>query len=358
MAKKLYEEEDIREIACAIRAKCGSDQSYKVCDMASAIETIVGEVKGGDYDIIVTNNEDGTQTLDISDAVGGGGSAPLTLAYGFMPEEVDEDGNIISGTWYGPIVDNYGFRTDSNGKYGYTKLTNVNFADDVTQIGNYTFQGCRKLDLKSLPNNLTTIGEHAFQWCDNLALTSLPEGITSIGTYAFANCPKLALTSLPENLKGITTGAFSGCPKLNLTALPENITYISTYGFTSCEALALTSIPDKITSIGTSAFFCCKNLALTSLPSELKTIGESAFHQTKITIDTIPSKVTTIGPYAFKECQGITSLTFEGTPETINTNSFLQCYNLKTINVPWSYNAVANAPWGATGATIVYNYQG
>ena len=34
MAKKLYEEEDIRDIACAIREKCGDETAkYKCCDI-------------------------------------------------------------------------------------------------------------------------------------------------------------------------------------------------------------------------------------------------------------------------------------------------------------------------------------
>ena len=37
---------------------------------------------------------------------------------------------------------------------------------------------------------------------------------------------------------------------------------------------------------------------------------------------------------------------------------FQGCTNLKTINVPWVSGAVANAPWGATNATINYNYTG
>ena len=50
--------------------------------------------------------------------------------------------------------------------------------------------------------------------------------------------------------------------------------------------------------------------------------------------------------------------TFEGTPRSIASNAFASCINLTTINVPWAEGAVANAPWGATKATINYNYTG
>jgi hypothetical protein len=40
-------------------------------------------------------------------------------------------------------------------------------------------------------------------------------------------------------------------------------------------------------------------------------------------------------------------------------HSELECFegtNLMTINVPWSEGEVINAPWGASNATINYNY--
>ena len=49
-------------------------------------------------------------------------------------------------------------------------------------------------------------------------------------------------------------------------------------------------------------------------------------------------------------------LTFQGTPETISKTAFRYCDNLTTINDPWAEGAVANAPLGATKATINYNY--
>jgi hypothetical protein len=58
----------------------------------------------------------------------------------------------------------------------------------------------------------------------------------------------------------------------------------------------------------------------------------------------------------FEYCSGITTLTFKGTPTSISNKAFSSCSKLKTINVPWAEGAVANAPWGATNATINYNY--
>lgn len=111
-------------------------------------------------------------------------------------------------------------------------------------------------------------------------------------------------------------------------------TKLRNYQFYNCSKLALISLPSGLTSIGNHAFINCSNLAITSLPSGL----------------------TSIGDYAFTNCKGLTSITFEGKPMSIFATAFQNCPNLTTINVPWAEGEVSNAPWGATNATINYNY--
>ena len=142
----------------------------------------------------------------------------------------------------------------------------------------------------------------------------------------------------------------------------------------------ITSInfPSGLTNIGSSAFLNCFNLKLTSLPQSLTSIGSSAFRFTKISITSLPVGVTSILNYtfancseietiefheninkidvfAFFSCTGLTSVTFKGTPSKIAMSAFDSCTNLTDIYVPWAEGAVANAPWGATHATIHYN---
>ena len=119
------------------------------------------------------------------------------------------------------------------------------------------------------------------------------------------------------------------------------------------------TLPSDLTSIGSYAFYHYDKLALASLPAGVTSIGERAFHNcTKLALTSLPAGVTNIGIYAFSNCTSLTSITFEGTPTTISSDAFRSCINLTTINVPWAEGAVANAPWGATNATINYNYTG
>lgn len=144
----------------------------------------------------------------------------------------------------------------------------------------------------------------------------------------------------------------------NLTgAVLHGHTKVRNTAFFCCSKLALIFLPDGITTIGYSAFEQCPNLALSALPDGITSVENSAFSGcSKLTLTALPAEITSIGAYAFKGCTGLTAITFKGTPTTIGMNAFQGCTNLTTINVPWAEGAVANAPWGATNATINYNY--
>ena len=143
-----------------------------------------------------------------------------------------------------------------------------------------------------------------------------------------------------------------------ITRLPDGVTKIGVSAFYNCTNLALTSIPDSVTAIHNDAFYGCTNLVLTSLPDRVRTIGADSFRGcTGLALTSIPDSVTNIARQAFYGCTGLTEITFRG-ETTMYENTFKNCTNLTTINVPWAEGEVANAPWGATNATINYNYTG
>ena len=196
-----------------------------------------------------------------------------------------------------------------------------------------------KIDEKYLPENLATKSdvEAAQTTANNAQTTANKAQTTANNAQTTANNAKSEALDLAARMFGHTSvvdNAFSGCTKLALTSLPSVITSIGNSAFQGCTNLALTSLPSGLTSINSNAFSGCTKLALTSLPSGL----------------------TSIGYYAFFQCTSLISITFTGKPTAISSSAFEGCVNLTTINVPWAEGEVANAPWGATNATINYNY--
>lgn len=147
------------EIATAIRAKNGTNNTYTPSQMANAIGAI------STMDALIERNSTSVTT------------------------------NVTS-------VGNYAF-------YHYTGLTDINMPN-VTRIGNNAFEGCGVI-LTQLPTGITYIGEYAFNECYNVALTSLPENLTEINQRTFRSCSNLAITKLPNGVTRINTAAFYGC---------------------------------------------------------------------------------------------------------------------------------------------------
>ena len=174
----------------------------------------------------------------------------------------------------------------------------------------------------------------------------------------------MTLDEMPAKISGMPSGAKE--PYIEETYDADgHITHIKMVGQTVVRPyefaylgafLAQIDLPSNITSIGMWAFVNDISLHLTELPSGLTVIGANAFNNCQgISITEIPSGVTSIAINAFIGCVGLTSIRFLGTPTSIDENTFKGCTNLTSIKVPWSEGAVANAPWGATNATIIYN---
>lgn len=180
---------------------------------------------------------------------------------------------------------------------------------------------------------------------------------TIVPEHAFSYLAELTSVDMPDNVIAIGDNGFYRCPKLQLASLPPGITSLGDFAFSDCSKLALTSLPSGITSIGEQAFRDCFSLALTTFPSGMTSIGAYAFRQgTGLASITLPPALTTIGDFAFANCTGLETVKFTSTVSSIPNGVFSGCPRLSTIYVPWSQGQVANAPWGASNATIIYDY--
>ena len=200
MSKVLVSEENLTNIANAIREKNGETTTYKPRDMAGAIQNIFG-----------------------------GGS---TVTKGIVINKFSEDGYATDVSVVGMTsIPDYYFATYSSAYTNFLNkyLKNVQLPNNLTSIGHFAFNSCTNLALTKLPNNLTSIGNFAFQWCRNLALTELPSGITSIGIRVFQDCISLIEMFCLGNITSIENYAFYKCTNLSIFALP-NIIMVPTLG--------------------------------------------------------------------------------------------------------------------------------
>lgn len=162
----------------------------------------------------------------------------------------------------------------------------------------------------NIPNEVDTIGESAFR---NIYASSisLPRDIAVIPRYAFY-AAQIETFELPEQVKEIREYAFSG--SRCVSRLPDSVERIEDYAFR----------------------------------------GAYGFRELSL-----PKSLVYMGGWAFMSIYDLEAVTFNSKPEIhYGRNIFDSCPNLTTINVPWSEGEVAGAPFGATNATINYNYTG
>ncbi|RGX56170.1 leucine-rich repeat domain-containing protein [Anaerotruncus sp. AF02-27] len=118
---------------------------------------------------------------------------------------------------------------------------------------------------------------------------------------------------------------------------------------------AMTELPPGITKISYSAFYDCGNLAISSLPDSVVEIQDNSFwHCSNITLSALPESVTAVGIGSFRKCLGLKTMSIGANIQTMRTTSFAECTNITRITVNRAPNAVANAPWGASNATVVW----
>ena len=185
----------------------------------------------------------------------------------------------------------------------------------------------------------------------------LPESLTKIGANAFRSCETLKSITLPAGLTSIGSEAFFSCNKLAELTLPMGVTTVMPHTFSSCNSLSKVSLPETVTRIQSCAFQNCNNLKSLKLPAQLEEIDNQAFTGCRFTQMEFPEALQSLGAYLFMNSSTLASVTFKGVPTNIDTTAFGAIYTIGfTINVPWAEGEVSGAPWGATNATINYNY--
>jgi hypothetical protein len=129
-------------------------------------------------------------------------------------------------------------------------------------------------------------------------------------------------------------GVFRNCSLLKEFTIPPLVTQLGSYTFADCISLETVNGIERMTSIGINCFDGCPKLCGAIILNEA---------------------LLELGTSTFRDCISLEKIIFKGTPTTVANNVFSNCINIKDIYVPWAEGEVANAPWGATKATIHYN---
>lgn len=187
-----------------------------------------------------------------------------------------------------------------------TDLSEITIPSDVTQIGDYAFYNCRKLESVAIPDSVTSIGDWAFGYCTSLTSVVIPDGVTSIDN-----------------------NAFYGCKSITSIVIPDSVTVVGGSAFTKCSSLVDITFGSGITKMSSGVLSYCDNISSITFKDGMTVIGEgllqystdSSAGMSKLTSIVIPASVKTIGKNAFKMAKKLTSAVFEDTDGWYYTSS-------------------------------------
>lgn len=294
------------------------------------------------------------------------------------------------------------FVVDENNEY-FTSINGDLYSKEGSVLIRYAVaKDNNECDLSG-NNNLVEISETAFEGCKKLTKIVLPDTVTKIGDQAFQYCEVLESITLPKNLAEISKNAFEGCTSLKSIEIPNSVTCIEEYGFEGCTSLESITIPNSVTSIGRSAFSRCTSLkeVIFEEGSQLTSIGSNAFSYCtslesvyykgtiedwcriafysdnsnpmyyaehfymldennewhEVTEIVIPDTITSIGDYQFYGFDNITKVIIPTSVVSIGFKAFYNCTSLtiycEALSQPtgwdsmWYFNVV-EVKWGAT----------
>ena len=242
---------------------------------------------------------------------------------------------------------------------GKAYVATKNLEWELTEKGTFRWKfiegvaGNNKAEIFS-GNNISLVSASYKKIATKIKQVYFPDGVIKAEVVYAPNCERIRF---PDTLT--QRHAIAGLTSLKEIDLSSELyTTISDYYCSRMVGLEKVQICPQTTILPRNSFEHCyslneinleniTNFAQACLDNDFSLTGAIVFN----------AGLTQIAATAFR-ATNITSITFQNPTDnlpTIANNSFQQCNGLLDIYVPWAEGAVANAPWGATKATIHYN---
>ncbi len=185
--------------------------------------------------------------------------------------------------------------------YNRTGMDSYEFAEDITEIGEFAFARSGLTDIE-IPNGVTTIGYGAFYHCDNLTEVTIADSVTTIAPYAFAQTPWLESWKHETGEDFLIVGdgillAYRGSDSRII--IPDGVKSIAAECFAGHMGIVSVTFPDSVTEIGEDAFANCVNLSSIKGGDGIRKIADRAFAGCPLVTVPIGENVEEIGARAF-----------------------------------------------------------
>ena len=259
---------------------------------------------------------------------------------------------------------------------------------DLETVGNYAFQSTaiKSIDL----TGATKLGTYLFSKCANLTSVTLDDSLTSLPDYMLSECTSFTGEGFefPSKLVHMGIGTFQKCTALKTMTIPAGVknllnTEESSSGsdfsmtdftkssslFDGCTALESVKFLAAPQRIGGYAFRNCSMLTSVTAPDGKGEYTQEAFFANLLSVSNYAFASTGLTEVNFVDLErlgtqafagsAITSLTFgkaveyNGGTNGWGSSAFMNCKNLKTLELPGQTYFGSSAFSGCTALTSV-----
>lgn len=130
-----------------------------------------------------------------------------------------EDKDVVIPSTY----NNYTVTTIGTSAFTGTDITSVTMPDTITDIKDYAFSSCTKLTSVNFSENLETVGDNAFYLCTSLENILIPASVKDLGMYTFSGSGIKSAEISEGNLKSLDHFVFYQCPNLTEITIPSTV---------------------------------------------------------------------------------------------------------------------------------------
>ncbi len=220
-------------------------------------------------------------------------------------------------------------------------LTNATvIPDGITEIKNYAFCSCDKLESVTIGDSVRTIGNYAFAFCDSLESVTIGNSVITIGYYAFCGCTSLRSITIPKSVTEIKSDAFSGCIRITELSIMNPDIKIDNIAFYGLKSLRTFKLPEGMKEIPNEFLIYAETLSSIVIPDGVETIGKNAFNSCYCLKKMyIPKSVKAINQGALSQCFNFESIYYEGTEEEWNKINLDTADNGFIVNAKMFFNS-------------------
>lgn len=258
----------------------------------------------------------------------------------------------------------------SLGEYCFNNsgLMSVQLNNQITEIPEGLFNGCKKLASITIPTNVKTIGANAFGG-SMLTSVTIPESVTEIGASAFNWCEKLSTVTMGNGVRKIGKEAFIGCNKLTTVRISSNIEEIGENAFGSinfyddgsdgfyCEVPWMQNQPveNGVIYIGMVAYRYVTGSTINIMEGTVSLADWFGRNSNNITRITLPSTLRILGTSSLSNAS-ISSIELPESLEKIGSSAFARCNKLRRITIPRNVSFIGDYAFGECGIIrVIYN---